>query len=44
MLLNGQPADLSNRQRYFAQEIFSSFQLLRQINEWEKQFATKQNT
>ena len=43
-LLNGQPADLSNRQQYFAQEIFSCFQLLRQVNEWEKQFATKPNT
>ena len=44
MLLSGQPGDLSNRQRYFANEIFSSYQFLLQIKEMEKQFVTKQNT
>jgi hypothetical protein len=43
MLLQGKGGDLSHRQSYFAQDIFSSYQLLRQIDDWEKQYATKQN-
>jgi hypothetical protein len=44
MILQGKAGDLSHRQSYFANDILSSFQLLRQIDEWEKQFETKPHT
>lgn len=44
MAMQGQLSNLSSRQSYFAQDILSSFQLLRQIAEWEKQYDIKSNT
>jgi hypothetical protein len=39
MLLQGKGGNLSERQANFAQDILSSFQMLMQANEWEKQFG-----
>jgi transmembrane protein TMEM260 (protein O-mannosyltransferase) len=36
MQLQGKPADLSNRQLSFLSDIVSSFQMLRQLESWEK--------
>jgi hypothetical protein len=38
MLLQGKGGNLSDRQAAFAQDILSSYQLLMQMNEWEKQY------
>lgn len=40
MLLEGKGGELSNRQVSFAQDILSSFQMLHQLDEWEKQPAS----
>jgi hypothetical protein len=40
-VLQGKGSNLSDRQVPFAQEIFSSFQILQQMQEWEKQFQQK---
>jgi hypothetical protein len=39
MMLQGKGGNLAERQTNFAQDIMSSYQLLMQINEWEKQYA-----
>jgi hypothetical protein len=44
MILRGKPADLSERQLNFVQDIVSSFQLLQQIASWEKQYDIKPHT
>jgi hypothetical protein len=38
MLLQGKGGNLSDRQGEFAQDILSTFQMLMQMNEWEKQY------
>jgi hypothetical protein len=38
-LLQSKTSDLNDRQAYFARDILSTFQLLYQIKEWEKQYA-----
>lgn len=37
--LNNQPASLSTKQEAFAQDIASSYQMLGQLTDWEKQFG-----
>jgi hypothetical protein len=39
MLLQGKGGNLSDRQAEFAQDILSSFQMLMQLTDWEKQYA-----
>jgi hypothetical protein len=39
MVLQGKGGNLSDRQNEFAQDILSAFQMLMQLNEWEKQYA-----
>jgi len=39
MLMQGKGGNLSDNQAKFAQDILSSYQMLMQINEWEKQYA-----
>jgi hypothetical protein len=41
MLLQGQEAELSNRQAAFAQDILSSYQLLQQLKKWEQEYQSK---
>jgi hypothetical protein len=41
LLLQGKGSNLADRQMTFAQDILSSFQLLQQMQEWEKQFQQK---
>lgn len=38
--LTNKPANLTPRQEIFAQDIFSTYQMLGQIEDWEKQFKT----
>ena len=42
--LQGKGGDLSARQLEFAYDILSSYQLLKQLDEWEKQFQKKQSS
>jgi hypothetical protein len=44
MILQGNPGNLSSRQTAFVQDIWSSYRLLQDIAELEKQFETKPNT
>ena len=37
-LLNNKPSNLSRQQSNFAQDILSSYQMLMQLADWEKQF------
>ena len=39
MLLQGKGGNLSDRQAEFAQDILSSYQMLMQLTDWEKQYA-----
>jgi hypothetical protein len=39
MLMQGKGGNLSDKQMQFAQDIVSSYQMLMQANDWEKQFA-----
>lgn len=41
LLLQGKNAEMSNRQAPFANDIFTSWQMLRQLETWEKEFGTK---
>jgi hypothetical protein len=43
MAMQGKGGNLSERQMQFVQDILSSYQILMQLNEWEKQY-TKNNT
>jgi hypothetical protein len=38
MLLQGKESNLSDKQTPFARDILSSYQVLEQLDEWEKQF------
>jgi hypothetical protein len=40
-LLRNQASDLGQRQMEFASDILSSYQLLRQLDEWKKEFASQ---
>jgi len=40
-LLQGKGGDLSYKQASFAQDIISSYQLLQQLEKWEKEFQAK---
>jgi hypothetical protein len=42
--LQGKGGDLSDRQLEFAYDILSSYQLLKQVDEWGKQFQQKQSS
>jgi hypothetical protein len=44
LLLQGKAGDLSNKQAAFAQDIISSYQLLQQLEKWEKEFQTKKDS
>ncbi|WP_431217050.1 hypothetical protein ACQ86N_22365 [Puia sp. P3] len=39
MLTQGKGGNLSNRQASFANDILSSFQMILQLDEWQKQFG-----
>jgi hypothetical protein len=41
MVMQGKGGNLSERQGQFVQDILSSYQLLMQLAEWNKQFAEK---
>lgn len=41
MVLQNKGGNLSDRQMEFAQDIISSYQLLMQLNDWEKQYGAK---
>ncbi|WEK34210.1 MAG: DUF2723 domain-containing protein [Candidatus Pseudobacter hemicellulosilyticus] len=40
-ILNGRAADMAPRQMSFLHDIYSTYQMIMQLNEWEKQFSGK---
>jgi Protein of unknown function (DUF2723) len=44
LVLQGKGSDLTNRQIGFAQDILSGYQLLKQVDDWEKQYLSKKET